>query len=61
MMDYTRQEQGTDVTDVTDLVQSPANDALRLNDREEMILRLWDQEEEVRLEISLLKAQSQGV
>jgi hypothetical protein len=61
MMDYTRQEQGTDVADVTDLVQSPATDALRLNEREEMILKLWDQEEEVRLEISLLKAQSQGV
>jgi hypothetical protein len=59
MMDSTRLEQGTDAADVTDLLQSPANDALRLSEREQSILRLWDQEEEVRLEINLLEAQSQ--
>ena len=46
------------MADVTDLIQSPANDAFKLNDREQTILGLWDQEEEVRLEINLLKAQS---
>jgi hypothetical protein len=61
MMDFTRQEQGNDVTDVTDMMQSPANDALRLNEREQAILKLWDEEEEIRLEINLLKAQSKGV
>jgi hypothetical protein len=59
MMDFARQEQGTNTADVTDLVQSPANDTLRLSEREQAILKLWDQEEEVRLEINILEAQSQ--
>jgi hypothetical protein len=59
MMDFARQEQGTDAADVTGLVQSPANDAFRLSEREQSVLRLWDQEEEVRLEINLLEAQSE--
>lgn len=57
MMDFTRQEHGTSSLDVTDLLHSPANDALKLTEKEQTVLRLWDQEEEVRLEINLLQAQ----
>ncbi|KAF2429177.1 hypothetical protein EJ08DRAFT_718413 [Tothia fuscella] len=56
-MDFTRQEHGTNIPDFSDLLQTPANDALGLTKEEQSILKLWDQEEEVRLEIHLLEAQ----
>jgi hypothetical protein len=58
-MDTTRsQEHGNGLEDVADLVKTPATDAFTLNEREQTILKLWDQEEEIRLELNLLKAQS---
>jgi hypothetical protein len=46
------------MADLAELLKSPASDTLKLTEREQNILRLWDQEEEVRLEINLLEAQS---
>jgi F0F1-type ATP synthase assembly protein I len=61
-MDGTRlEEHGTNISDVTDLLQSPASDAFTFNEREQTILKLWDQEEEVRLELYLLKAQNSSM
>jgi hypothetical protein len=52
------QEHGDGLEDVTDLIKSPATDAFTFNEREQIILKLWDQEEEIRLEVNLLKAQT---
>jgi hypothetical protein len=58
-MDTTRlQEHGNSLDDVADLIKSPATDAFTFDEREQMILKLWDQEEEIRLELNLLKAQT---
>lgn len=54
----TSQEQGISLDDLGDLTKSPATDAFAFNKREERILSLWDQEEEIRLELNLLKAQT---
>ena len=43
--------------DLEDLIKTPANDALYFNEQERRILELWDQEQELRLEINLLRAQ----
>jgi hypothetical protein len=59
IMDTTQsQEHGNSPEDVADLIKSPATDAFTFNEREQTILKLWDQEEEIRLELNLLKAQS---
>ncbi|KAE9965048.1 hypothetical protein BLS_006002 [Venturia inaequalis] len=54
----TSQEQGINLDDLDELVKSPATDAFAFNEHEEHILELWDQEEEIRLELNLLKAQT---
>jgi len=46
--------------DLSDLVKSPASDTFRFTEQEQRILKLWDQEQELRLEINLLKAQRDG-
>jgi len=55
-MDRTSQEHGIDI----DLINTPAVDAFRFNDKEQTILKLWDQEEEIRLELNLLRSQNSG-
>ena len=40
--------------DIEDLIKTPANDALYFSEQERQILELWDQEQELRLEINLL-------
>lgn len=52
------QEQGISGDQLDDLIKSPATDAFAFNHREEQILKLWDQEEEIRLELNLLTAQT---
>jgi hypothetical protein len=46
--------------DIGELTKTPATDALYLNEQERKILELWDQEEELRLEINLLRVQRDG-
>jgi len=46
--------------DVEDLIKTPANDALHFGELEREILRLWDAEQEVNLELNLLRAQRNG-
>lgn len=41
-----------------DLLRTSNNDALVLSEREQDVLKLWDQLEELRLEISLLETQA---
>jgi hypothetical protein len=43
-----------------DLMKTPASDAFRFNEQEKKVLQLWDQEQELWLEINLLKAQHEG-
>jgi len=58
-MDTTRlQELRNGLDDVAELIKSPATDAFAFHEREQTILKLWDQEEEIRLELNLLKAQT---
>ena len=47
--------------DIEDLTKTPANDALYFSEQERRVLELWDQEQELRLEINLLKSQRDGV
>lgn len=59
IMDTTpSQEQGILLEDIADLIKSPVTDAFTFNEREQTILKLWDQEEEIRLELNILKAQT---
>lgn len=46
--------------DLAGLLSTEHSDALRLNDTERLILELYDQEEELRLEQSLYEAQNSG-
>lgn len=46
--------------DIEDLTKTPASDALFFSEQERRVLELWDQEQELRLEINLLKAQRDG-
>jgi hypothetical protein len=58
-MDIARsQELGLDLEGVADLIKSPTTDTFRFNEREQTILKLWDQEEEIRLELTILKTQT---
>jgi hypothetical protein len=43
--------------DVEDLTKTPASDAFFFNPSEREILNLWDEEQEIELEIALLRAQ----
>lgn len=52
------QEKGIELDHLEDLIRTPATDAFIFNQREEQILELWDQEEEIRLELNLLRAQT---
>jgi hypothetical protein len=46
--------------DVEDLIKTPATDSLFFSELERKALQLWDQEQELNLEIALLKAQRNG-
>lgn len=46
--------------DIEALIKTPATDTLYLSEQERKILELWDQEEELHLEINLLRAQRDG-
>lgn len=46
--------------DFEDLLRTPASDAFRFNEQEREILNLWDKEQELHLEINLLKSQHEG-
>ena len=46
---------------IEDLTRTPASDALFFSEQERRVLELWDQEQELRLEINLLKAQRDGL
>ncbi|QDS75443.1 hypothetical protein FKW77_003987 [Venturia effusa] len=54
----TSPKKGINLDDLDHLIKTPATDAFSFNEREEHILQLWDQEEEIRLELHLLKAQT---
>ncbi|TLD37331.1 putative beta-glucosidase I [Venturia nashicola] len=54
----TSQEQAINLDHLQNLIKSPATDAFTFNQREQQILELWDQEEEVRLELNLLNSQA---
>ena len=43
------------------LIETPYSDSLVFTDKEKAILELWDTEQELRLEQSLLEAQSHGL
>ena len=46
--------------DIEELTKTPASDALFFGELERRVLELWDQEQEARLEINLLRAQRDG-
>lgn len=64
MTDHSTENVAADVptqrSEFADLIQANKNDAFAFTEQERLILELYDQEQELRLESSLFEAQAQG-
>jgi len=65
MTDHSTENVAADVptqrSEFADLIQANKNDAFAFTEQERLILELYDQEQELRLESSLFEAQAQGM